>query len=394
MRRGGIIHPNRGVQNITVMIDNNDLYYMRRALALAAKGQFSTSPNPSVGCVIVKENNIVGEGYHSRAGAPHAEIGALRQAKEKSIGAVLYVTLEPCAHSGRTPPCVQAVIESGVVRVVIAIEDPNPLVSGKGIQRLKDAGIEVNVGVLVEEAKQLNIAFLKRMHFKKPYVRLKLASSLDGKIALSSGKSQWITGVKSRQDVQRFRAKSCAILSTSVTVIADKSRLNVRWSELPEDIQKHYLQKEPRQPVRIILDAKQRLTGKEPLFNMKGDILLVTKCLYKIAFPASVTILIDPTPGKKINLNWLFTQLGNREINSVWVEAGAKLSGSLIEGQHIDELILYLAPTLLGCDAKDLCDFPKLLSLSDAPHFHIIGHDYIGEDIRLRLIPKNLPTKE
>lgn len=367
---------------------NNDITYMRRALVLAAQGQFTTAPNPNVGCVIVHQNCIVGEGYHMQAGTSHAEVHALAMAKEKARGATAYVTLEPCSHAGKTPPCADALIQAGIARVVIALIDPNPNVSGNGIEKLKKAGIEVKVGVLAEEAEALNIDFLKRMRTQRPYVQLKLAASIDGKTALASGESQWITSEAARQDVQRFRARSDAILSTSTTILADDPKLNVRWHDLPIEDRDIYPEATVRQPIRIILDSRHRLTMKEQVFSIPGEIWWVCKKAPKPQdMPPHISILVDPTATRNINLNWLFEILAAKEINSVWVEAGARLAGALVEGKHVDELILYMAPKLLGSTARGLCEFAPLKRLSDAPQFTFIDHQQIGNDLRLRMIP-------
>src|SRR5476651_2582626 len=231
-----------------------DEKYMARAFELARRGRFTTTPNPNVGCVIVRDGEIVGEGYHLRAGEPHAEVHALRMAGERAKGATAYVTLEPCSHHGRTPPCADALVDAGVARVVASMQDPNPEVAGRGLYRLKQAGIDVSHGLMHSEAEAVNLGFLKRMRTGFPYVQLKLAASLDGRTAMASGESQWITSSQAREDVQLFRAQSSAILSTSATVLADDPALTVRWPSLPEHVQECYPQSALRQPIRVIVD--------------------------------------------------------------------------------------------------------------------------------------------
>lgn len=251
---------------------HNDAVYMARAIELAWRGRFTTSPNPNVGCVIVRDGAIVGEGYHHRAGEPHAEVHALRAAGEKAHGATAYVTLEPCSHHGKTPPCADALIAAGIARVVAAMQDPNPEVAGRGLYRLQQAGIEVEHGLMMAEAEALNRGFFKRMRTGFPYLQLKMAASLDGKTAMASGESQWITSAAARRDVQQYRAQSCAILSTSETVLADNPSLNVRWEDLSDDVRSAYPKESVRQPLRVILDARNRLTPDLKVFSLPGPI--------------------------------------------------------------------------------------------------------------------------
>lgn len=371
------------------MSENDDIYYMQKALVLAAKGVYTTSPNPNVGCVIVNNNRIVGEGYHRKAGGSHAEVCALSVAKGKAAGATAYVTLEPCCHIGRTSPCVDELIQAGITKVVIAVSDPNPLVAGKGIKKLKMAGITVITGVLAKQAKALNAGFLKRMRCDLPYIQLKMASSLDGKTAMASGESKWITSALSRQDVQQFRAKNCAILSTSATVLADNPQLTVRWQDLPKTVQQHYPRSTLRVPVRIILDSQNKLTFNERIFQQLGEIWLVVKKNYNSKqLPENVTLLIDDSESKHIDLSWLFKMLAKKMINAIWVEAGAHLAGALIKAKLIDELILYIAPRLLGSKATDLCVLPHLTQLANAPSFKLIDVKLLDNDLRLVLSPE------
>lgn len=364
----------------------NDRSFMQRALQLAQKGEFTTTPNPAVGCVLVKEGEIVGEGFHFRAGKPHAEVMALKMAGEKAKGATAYVTLEPCSHFGRTPPCAKGLIEAGVVRVVSAMYDPNPQVAGKGLTMLTQAGIETAVGLLEEQAEYLNRGFLKRMRTGLPFVRLKLAMSLDGRTAMANGESKWITGDAARCDVQMERAKASAILSTSATVLADDPLLNVRWSQLPSSLQQSYDEAALRQPVRVIIDRQHRITPQHKLFQQPSPIWLVSTQPRELShFPDYCQqIVLD----KKADfLTALMQALGQRQINSVWVEAGATLAGALIEAQLVDELLLYAAPKLLGDQAKGLCKLPHLQHLADAPLWKLYTVQEIGNDVKSIYFP-------
>ncbi|ELR8762071.1 bifunctional diaminohydroxyphosphoribosylaminopyrimidine deaminase/5-amino-6-(5-phosphoribosylamino)uracil reductase RibD, partial [Vibrio vulnificus] len=294
-----------------------DRQMMLRAIALAKRGLYTTAPNPNVGCVLLRDGEIVGEGFHFRAGEPHAEVHAMRMAGDKAKGATAYVTLEPCSHYGRTPPCAEGLINAGVSRVVCAMEDPNPQVAGRGFAMLREAGIEVSVGLLQAEAEALNPAFIKRMKTGMPFVQLKMAASLDGQTALANGNSQWITSPQARRDVQRFRAQSGAILSTSKTVIADNASLNVRWSELPSSVQRALPQEQLRQPTRVVLDRQAELSPELKLYQTAGERLIVGP---KGDLPAPLD------EQGQIDLPQLFAQLSQTQfIHHLWVEAGATL---------------------------------------------------------------------
>ncbi|CPR13928.1 Diaminohydroxyphosphoribosylaminopyrimidine deaminase / 5-amino-6-(5-phosphoribosylamino)uracil reductase [Brenneria goodwinii] len=360
---------------------------MARALELARRGRFTTAPNPNVGCVIVKDGEIVGEGYHLRAGEPHAEVHALRMAGEQARGATAYVTLEPCSHHGRTPPCADALIAAGIARVVAAMQDPNPQVAGRGLHRLQQAGVDVSHGLMLSEAEKVNLGFLKRMRTGFPYVQLKMAASLDGRTAMSSGESQWITKPQARQDVQRFRAESAAILSSSATVLADDPSLTVRWSELDADTQRIYPVENVRQPVRVIVDSRRRVVPQHRIISQPGQTWLARVQTDEQAWPENVEQLRLPQHNGGIDLVALMMVLGKRQINSVWVEAGANLAGALLKAGVVDELIVYLAPKLLGDNARGLCVLPGLSQLSQAPEFEISDVRQIGPDLRLRLKP-------
>lgn len=371
---------------------DHDEMYLARALELARRGRFTTSPNPNVGCVIVQDGRIIGEGYHQRAGGPHAEVHALRMAGKAARGTTVYVTLEPCSHHDRTPPCADALIDAGVKRVVVAMSDPNPQVAGRGFYRLQQAGIVVRHGLMLAEAEAVNPGFFKRMRTGLPWVRLKLAASLDGRTAMASGESQWITSPQARQDVQRFRAESDAILSTAATVLADNPALSVCWLSLPTDIQDVYPQEQLRQPVRIIVDSINRVTPDHRVVQ-EGDGLtwLVRLTPDAQIWPASVEQLIlpaQPSQGvARLDLMMLMIQLGCRQLNNILVEAGASLAGALLTAGLVDELILYQAPKLLGTDARPLCWLPGLARLSEVPAFTLLDIRQVGPDICLRLKP-------
>ena len=366
-----------------------DAAFMQLALDLAKQGEFTTTPNPSVGCVLVKDGEVVGKGFHAKAGEPHAEVMALREAGEKARGATAYVTLEPCSHFGRTPPCAKGLVEAGVSKVIAAMCDPNPQVAGKGLQILNDAGIESAVGLLEENAEQLNKGFLKRMRTGKPFVQLKLAMSIDGKTAMASGESKWITGAQARADVQQYRAKASAILSTSQTVLADDPSLNVRWEELPSDVKADYPQEKLRQPVRVIFDSTHKVRSDFKVFSTESPVWLVGEEDYPLTgFPVFTDYLqLDRNQGET-RLQALMAELGKRQINTLWVEAGATLAGALIAENLVDELIIYMAPKLLGDQARDLCHLPNLTQLADAPLWQLQFCEPVGDDLKLIYIRK------
>ncbi|UDG80604.1 Riboflavin biosynthesis protein RibD [Candidatus Hartigia pinicola] len=365
-----------------------DYIYMKRALTLAKKGRFTTSPNPNVGSVIVRDEKIVGEGFHQKAGEPHAEVYALRMAGEKAKGATAYVTLEPCSYYGATPPCAEALINAGVSRVVVAVQDPNPQVAGRGLYMLSKAGVETVTGVLTEQAELLNRGFFKRMRTAFPYLQLKLAASLDGKTALKSGESKWISSVVSRQDVQMLRAQASAILSTSSTVLADNPSLTIRWNELPMNIQSHYPKENVRQPIRVILDTHNRVTAKYKVTQLSGKCWLIrpkpdTNRIWK----GNVEQIEIPADDAGIDLVILMKQLAARNLNSIWLEVGPNLAGSLLKLGLVDELIVYIAPKLLGDSARNLVNFSPLEQLSDALKFEFMDVNKLGDDLRVRLRP-------
>lgn len=364
------------------IVQYSDEYWMALAIQQARRGMYTTSPNPRVGCVIVKNNVLVGAGAHLQAGTPHAEVHALRDAGEQARGATAYVTLEPCSHTGRTPPCADALVKANVGRVVVAMTDPNPLVSGRGIKRLQDAGIVVTQGVLTSEAEALNPGFIKRMTTGMPWMRAKLACSLDGKIALANGVSQWITGPAARKDVQRFRAQSCAVLTGSGTVKADNPSLLVR----PEQAElSDYPLTQCRQPLRVVIDTEQQLTPDLAMFNDGSPVLLVINGTSKYVFANAVTVIpaqMD-TASQKVSLTWLIEELGRRGLNDIWVEAGAGLAGALLADNLIDELIVYQAPKVLGDKGMSMLTLPLYQKINQAPHLKLTDLRHIAEDIRM-----------
>lgn len=360
---------------------------MRRALELAARGLYSTQPNPRVGAVLARDEEIVGEGWHERAGEPHAEPIAVRAAGDRARGATAYVTLEPCCHHGRTPPCVDVLLASGVRRVVYAVGDPNPRVNGGGAKLLRDAGVVVESGLLAAESEALNAGFMKRMREGRPYVRLKTGASLDGRTALSNGASRWITSEEARADVQKWRAQSGAVLTSADTVLADDPRLDVRIDA-------------PHQPLRVVLDRRRRLRRTSKIFAPPGEVLVFSaartrdgaaKRRGKTAGEESVgAARIERIRVKRthLDLERVFARLGELEINDVLVECGPRLAGALLDAGLVDEWLLYVAPKLLGKDARPLAVLPRISRLADAPGFELRESVQVGADLRLRLVPR------
>ncbi|EKS7427002.1 TPA: bifunctional diaminohydroxyphosphoribosylaminopyrimidine deaminase/5-amino-6-(5-phosphoribosylamino)uracil reductase RibD [Enterobacter cancerogenus] len=362
-----------------------DEIYMARAMKLAQRGRFTTHPNPNVGCVIVKDGEIVGEGFHYRAGEPHAEVHALRMAGEKARGATAYVTLEPCSHHGRTPPCCEALIAAGVSRVVASMQDPNPQVAGRGLYRLQQEGIDVSHGLMMQDAEALNKGFLKRMRTGFPYIQLKLGASLDGRTAMANGESQWITSPQARRDVQRLRAQSHAILTSSETVLADDPAMTVRWDELNADIQALYPQENLRQPPRIVIDSQNRVTPEHRIVHQPGETLFARTKDDSRQWPEGVRSIMVPEHNGHLDLVVLMMLLGKQQVNSIWVEAGPTLAGALLQAGLVDELIVYVAPVLLGNDARGLFVLPGLEKLADAPQLKFSEIRPVGPDVCLHL---------
>lgn len=348
---------------------------MARALHLAERGLFTTTPNPRVGCVLVKDDELVGEGWHEQAGEPHAEPLALRAAADKARGATAYVTLEPCSHYGRTPPCADALIAAGVIRVVIAMQDPNPLVSGQGIAKLRAAGIEVECGQMEAEARTLNLGFVKRMTSSLPWVRSKIAASLDGRTALANGKSQWITGEAARRDVHAWRARSCAVISGVDTVLKDDAQLSVR--HIPTT----------RQPLRVVLDSHLRISSNAKIFQ-GGQILIVTtvtdeKKISALELAGAKVAVLAGESGR-VDLLAAFQYLATLGCNEVLVEAGRTLNGALLQAGLIDELILYFAPHLLGDGARGMAQLGELIELEQRVELEWQDVRQVGKDLRIQ----------
>ena len=352
-----------------------DHEFMARALRLAERGLFTTTPNPHVGCVLVKDGLVVGEGWHERAGEAHAEILALRMAGDLARGATAYVTLEPCSHFGRTPPCADALIDAGVARVVAAMQDPNPQVAGRGLSRLVAAGISVASGLLETEARELNIGFVARMTRGRPWTRVKLAASLDGKTALNNGSSQWLTGPAARRDGHRWRARACAIVSGIGTVLADDPQLNVR------DVDTW------RQPLKVVVDSRLKLGLQARLFDGGGSVLIAAASSENHRAEAlrarGVEILALPDSGGRVDLGALWDELARRGLNELHVEGGAHLSGALLAAGLVDELLIYLAPCVVGDVARGLFALPALESLDNKTRLSLVDVRRVGDDVRV-----------
>ncbi|SDH70142.1 bifunctional diaminohydroxyphosphoribosylaminopyrimidine deaminase/5-amino-6-(5-phosphoribosylamino)uracil reductase RibD [Pseudomonas panipatensis] len=354
-----------------------DQAWMARALQLARKGLYSTHPNPRVGCVLVKDGQVVGEGWHLRAGEPHAEVHALRQAGDKARGTTAYVTLEPCSHFGRTPPCADALVAAGVSRVVAAMQDPNPQVAGRGLRRLAEAGIEVHAGVLEAEAREINSGFIKRMETGLPLLRVKLAMSLDGRTAMASGESQWITGPAARRAVQRLRARSSVVLSGADTVLLDGARLTVRADELGLDAEQTALAAQ-RQPLRVLVDGRLRVPLDAPFYQ--AGAALVASCAAAEGFAAEGReLLVLPGSDGHVDLARLLAELGARGANEVLVEAGPRLAGAFARLGLVDEYQIFMAPKLLGSQARPLLELP-LERMAEARELKISDIRAVGDD--------------
>lgn len=364
------------------MFSGQDHTFMSRALALAHQGLTTTTPNPRVGCVIVKDGLVIGEGFHKKAGEPHAEVLALLAARAQVgadglVAATVYLTLEPCAHFGRTPPCVTALIEARVARVLVAMSDPNPLVSGRGLEALRHAGIDVRCGLLQSEAEELNLGFISRMTRGRPWVRSKLAATLDGKTALNNGQSQWITSAAARADAHAWRARSCAVLTGAGTVLADNPRLTVR--EVGTS----------RQPLRIIVDSQLKTPLDAAIVGEHANEVMIFTAAAEaqkkqdwLGLGAEVIEL--PNEYGKVDLPALFEHLGQRGLNEITVEAGAKLNAALWQEDCLDELLIYVAPSIMG-PGRPLFELPELQSLGELPHWRFVEAEFIGADCRLRL---------
>jgi diaminohydroxyphosphoribosylaminopyrimidine deaminase/5-amino-6-(5-phosphoribosylamino)uracil reductase len=356
------------------MFSAADHELMGRALALAGRGLYTTMPNPRVGCVIAREGAVVGEGWHEKAGLPHAEALALQAAGAKARGASLYLNLEPCSHHGRTPPCADAIVAAGIARVVAAMLDPNPKVAGAGFARLGAAGIAVEQGLREDEARELNVGFVARMTRGRPWVRMKIAASLDGRTALANGKSQWITGESARADGHRWRARACAILTGFGTVRDDDPQLNARGVDTP------------RQPLKIVVDSKFETSPSARLLE-DGKTLVAgavnDEARIAALKSAGAEVVVIPNDRGKVELFKLMEELARRELNEIHVEAGTKLNGSLLQAGVVDELLVYLAPSVIGDSGRGMFDLPELKELSGRTALAIREVERVGEDLRI-----------
>ncbi len=352
-----------------------DYGFMTRALQLAQKGLYTTDPNPRVGCVMVKNGKVVGEGWHARAGEPHAEIYALNAAANQAAGATAYVTLEPCCHHGRTPPCSEALVKAKLARVVIAMQDPHARVDGGGIAQLREAGIQVDTGLFQEQAATLNPGFIKRMQRGRPFVRCKLGMSLDGRTAMASGESKWITSVAAREDVQRLRARSSAIVTGIGTVLADDPSMTVRLDGIE------------RQPLRVVIDTHLRMPETAKMLSLPGRTLVMT-CRDDAAArqrleQAGAEVRLMPYCGNQVSIEAVLEALAEMEMNEVLLETGATLSGAMLEQGLIDELIIYMAPVLMGDGARGLFHLPGLEKMADKIQLEFMDVRAVGCDWRI-----------
>lgn len=365
------------------MFSTEDRQFMTQAVRLAERGVNSTDPNPRVGCVLVREGVVVGEGFHEKAGEPHAEVFALRDAGDEALDATAYVTLEPCSHHGRTPPCADALVESGVKRVVVAMQDPNPLVAGQGVQRLREAGIDVAVGLLEEQARALNPGFVKRMTQGLPFVRVKLAMSLDGRTAMADGESVWISSPESRTDVQRLRARSSAVLSGVGTVLFDDPSLNVRLNGARPEVL--------RQPWRVIVDSELRTPVNAKTLSLPGKVLVVHASedgqRMSALEAAGAELLFCGSKDGRVDLLAMMKQLADKGVNEIHVEAGATLCGALLDRHLVDECVFYMAPHLMGDGGRGLFHLPRVQNMSQRMSLKINDIRAVGEDWRITAMP-------
>ena len=362
---------------------STDYKYMSRAMQLAKRGLYSTAPNPCVGCVIVKDDECVGEGWHVRAGEGHAEVNAINDAGEHVQGATVYLTLEPCSHFGRTPPCSQALVDAGVARVVVAMLDPNPQVSGQGIAQLKAAGIQVESGLLEQQAEALNPGYLKRMREGLPWVRCKLAMSLDGRTAMASGESQWITSAAAREDVHRLRARSCVIMTGSGTVTADNPSMTARGKEATQ---------RGEQPLRVIVDSELKVSPQSAIFREQGVVRIFTlaDCAphrQKALQDVGAEVVMLPARDSRVDLTSVMHELAESQINEVMIEAGAGLVGALLQAKLVDEIIIYMAPKIMGDNARGLFQLPEVEKMSQSVPLHIDDVRKVGVDWRFNIRP-------
>jgi len=356
------------------MYSEDDHRHMSRALALAERGLYTATPNPRVGCVLVKGGAVAGEGWHERAGGPHAEVNALAAAGSAARGATAYVSLEPCVHQGRTGPCTEALVKAGVARVVAAMRDPNPLVAGKGLDALQRSGIEATAGLMEEAARELNIGFVSRMTRSRPWVRMKIAASLDGRTALANGQSRWITGPEARRDGHHWRARACVVLTGGGTVLEDDPQLTVR--EVPTT----------RQPLRVVVDSKLETPPAAKVLEGGGALIAAAReDKPKIAAlrARGAEVIVLPNAAGKVELPALLRELARRELNEVHVEAGHRLNGSLLREGCVDELLVYIAPAVLGDKALGMFELPELTGLAQRHALKVHDLAKVGEDIRI-----------
>lgn len=360
------------------MMAPRDAFYMAQAISLAKKGRYTTDPNPRVGCVLVRDDTVIGAGWHIKAGQGHAEVEALKNVPDAK-GATAYVTLEPCSHQGRTPPCCDALIKAGIARVVAAMQDPNPQVSGSGLEKLKVAGIEVSCGVLQEDAMALNRGFIKRMTQNRPFVRSKLAMSLDGRTAMASGESKWITGAEARADVHRLRAESSAILTGIGTVLADDPALNAR---VDGDV---------LQPHRVVLDTHLNMPVTAQMAKLPGRSLILTcaedQQKQQRLQQAGFEVYRLPEKNGRLDLHAVMDFLGRQQINELLVEAGSVLNGALLAEGLVDEYVIYMAPCILGDQGRGLFNLPGLQQMADKKQLKLRDVRQIGQDLKLTYTP-------
>ena len=358
------------------MFTSDDSAHMARALQLAARGRYSSRPNPMVGCVLVNDGGVVGEGWHARAGEPHAEINALREAGEKARGAVADVSLEPCAHHGKTPPCVTALIDAGVGKVIAAMQDPFEEVAGRGLDALREHGVEADAGLMQSAAEALNAGFISRVTRGRPFLRLKIAASLDGAIAMESGESQWITCPEAREDVQELRARSGAIMTGIGTVMADDPSLNVRSSAIDMAVE---------QPLRVVLDSRLRMPRTAQMLTLPGETLVCCAAGHDGAElgEAGATVQEFGAHGEVVNVFEVLAALAEREVNDVLVEAGPRLAGYLIEKDLIDELVIYQSPHIMGSNTRGMFTTPNWSVLADRRKLDITDTRRVGSDTRI-----------
>lgn len=373
-----------------------DRDFMSQAIELARKGIYSTKPNPAVGCVLVKDGSVVGEGWHRKAGLPHAERIALAEAGDRAMGATAYVTLEPCSHYGRTPPCADGLVEAGVSRVVVAMQDPNPLVAGQGLAKMQQAGLVVEVGLMEQEARGLNPGFIQMMEKKRPFVRLKMASSLDGRTAMANGESQWITGLAARQQVHKLRARSGAVVTGIGTVLADDPSLTVRLET--ETLQEMNLDIESCQPLRVVLDPSLSMPLDAKMLTLPGRVLLITSletverevALVEILTAKGIGVVALESEENRLNIEAVLRYLGDEEgVREVLVESGAILAGAFMQSGFVDELHCFIAPVLMGHQAKPMFVLPGLESMQDKLSLSLESMDKVGQDIHMILKPDN-----